>query len=101
MDISMRLLKMTLENIKKTNDNSDGLIKCLQPTQDSFTIHPKIYALKSVSFIKFCGTPTVSSPGTASLGWLADALVPCFLLSPRLFHRDTKVHYHLSGPGTI
>jgi hypothetical protein len=30
--------------------------------------------------IKFSGTQTASSPGTASLGWLADALVPCFLL---------------------
>jgi hypothetical protein len=23
------------------NANSDGLIKCLQPAQDSFSIHPK------------------------------------------------------------
>jgi hypothetical protein len=42
--------------------------------------------------IKFCGTQTVLSPGTASLGWLADALAPCFLLAPRLFHRDTNLH---------
>jgi len=34
----------------------------------------------SVPFIKSYGTRTVSSPGTASLGWRVDALVPCFLL---------------------
>jgi hypothetical protein len=31
----------------------------------------------------------------------ADALVPCFLLAPRLFHRDTKLHCHLSGFATF
>jgi len=32
-------------------------------------------------FVKFCGTLTVSSPGTKSIGLVADALVPCFLLA--------------------
>jgi hypothetical protein len=44
---------------------------------------------------------TVSSPGTASLALSADALVPRFLLAPRLFHSDTKLHCHLSGLGTF
>ena len=41
--------------------------------------------------INFGYNRTVSSPGTASLGWLADALAPCFLLVPRLFRHDTKL----------
>jgi hypothetical protein len=54
--------------IKNAKPNSDGLIKCLQPTQDRFVTSPKIYARKSVPFIKYFDIRTVSSPGTASLG---------------------------------
>jgi len=39
--------------------------------------------VNSDPFIKYRGTQTVSSPGTASLGWRADALVPCFLLATK------------------
>jgi hypothetical protein len=35
------------------------------------------------------------------LGQRADALAPCFLLAPRLFHRDTQLHCHLSGLATV
>jgi hypothetical protein len=58
----------------------------------------------SVTFIKYCGTQTVSSPGTAWLGWWADAppaggLVFCS-------HRDyfvvtRKLHCPLSGLVTV
>jgi hypothetical protein len=54
-------------------------------------------SLNSLPFIKSFGTRTVSSTWTASLALSADALVPCFLLAPRLFHRDTKLLSHLSG----
>jgi hypothetical protein len=36
-----------------------------------------------------------------SLGQRADALAPCFLLAPRLFHHDTKLRCHLSGLATV
>jgi hypothetical protein len=35
------------------------------------------------------------------MGLSADALRLVFCSSPRLFHRDTKLHSHLSGLGTI
>jgi hypothetical protein len=38
-------------------------------------------------FIKFCGTLTVSSPGTESIGLAADAQVSWFLL----FHLDSFI----------
>ena len=81
--------------------NSDGLINCLRQRQDSFVIHPNIYLLKSVPFIKYCGIRTVTSTWTASLALSADALVPCFLLAPRLFHRDPKLYCRISGLGTV
>jgi hypothetical protein len=73
-------MRLQHDNLKNTNANTDGLIKCLPPTQDSFVTSPKIYENNFYPFIKYCGTRTVSSPGTASLGWRADELVPRFLL---------------------
>ena len=60
--------------------------------------------LISIQFIKSSNTRTVSSTWTASLALSADAppaggLVFCS--SPRLFHRDTKLHCRLSGLGTF
>jgi hypothetical protein len=40
-----------------TNHNSDGLIKCLPPTQDSFVTSPKIYARKLSSIYKILWHP--------------------------------------------
>ena len=39
------------------NANSDGLIKCLPPTQDSFVASPKIYASKLCSLYKVLWHP--------------------------------------------
>ena len=54
---------------------------------DSFVSWDSIFGLagRRAGALFFARTATVSSPGTASLGWRADALVPCFLLAPRLF----------------
>ena len=81
--------------------NSDGLIKCLRQRQDRFVSIPNSMPLNSLPFIKSCSTRTVSSTGTALLALSADALVPVFCSSPRLFYRDTKLRSRLSGLGTI
>jgi hypothetical protein len=66
---------------------------------------PTSMLLNSILFIKCCGTRTVSSTWTASLALSADSaswrMVPCFLLAPRLFRSDTKLHCRLSGLGTF
>ena len=41
----------------KTTTNSDGLIKCLPPTQDKFVASPKIYARKLCSIYKILWHP--------------------------------------------
>jgi hypothetical protein len=41
---------MSLKN--NTPYNSDGLIKCLRQRQDSFSVNPKIYALKLFTIYK-------------------------------------------------
>jgi hypothetical protein len=55
--------------------------------------------LNSVPFIKYSGTLTVSSPGTAFLGWRADPAfsegrrsgAKFFARQTRLFYRDSKL----------
>jgi hypothetical protein len=42
---------------KKTQANSDGLIKCLRQRQDRFVINPNIYALKLCSIYKILWHP--------------------------------------------
>jgi hypothetical protein len=61
--------------------NSDGLIKCLPPTHDSFSVKPKIYALKFYSIYKMLWHPDSFISRDSILGRRADALVPCFLLA--------------------
>jgi hypothetical protein len=86
---------------KKTQANSDGLIKCLpQPGTTSQSIL-KSMPVNSVPFIKHCDTRTVFSPGTASSGCGPTRMCLVLCSSPRLFHRDTKLHCHLSGLGTV
>jgi hypothetical protein len=60
-----------------------------------------IYPLKPVSFIKFCASGQFHLPGqTVGLaGQRAGALFFCS--APRLFHRDTKLHCHLSGLAAV
>jgi hypothetical protein len=41
----------------RTKHNSDGLIKCLPPTHDSFSVNPKIYAFKFCSIYKILWHP--------------------------------------------
>ena len=60
--------------------NSDGLIKCLQPTQDSLVPNLKIYESKICSIYKILWHTDSFISRDSILGWLADALVPCFLL---------------------
>jgi len=45
-------MRLFLPRQNKTTHNSDGLIKCLQPTQDSFVTSPKIYASNFCSIYK-------------------------------------------------
>jgi hypothetical protein len=51
--------------------------------------------------IKICGTRTNPAAETKSIGLPADAQVPCFLLVPRLFRRDTQLRCRLSGPAAV
>jgi hypothetical protein len=46
-----------VESKISTNYNSDGLIKCLPPTQDSFVTSPKIYASSLCSIYKILWYP--------------------------------------------
>jgi len=64
---------------------------------------------KSQPFISFCAPRQFRLPGQslsraaghrAACTELAE-VAPCFLLAPRLFHRDTKLHCHLSGLATV
>jgi len=65
----------------KTAYNSDGLINCLRQPGLLLNLPPKSTRLNLNPLIQTCGTLTVSSPGTKSIGLPADALVPCFLLA--------------------
>jgi hypothetical protein len=65
--------------------------------RDSFVINPNIYALKLCSVYKIQWHPDSFVYWDSIIGLRADALVPCFLLAPRLFRRDTKLRCHLSG----
>jgi hypothetical protein len=46
-----------------TTNNSDGLIKCLQPTQDKFVTSPKSMLEKSVPFINTVAPGQFRLPG--------------------------------------
>ena len=67
--------------LKALTANSDGLINCLPQPGQLRNQPPKSMRLNFNPLIKFCGTLTVSSPGTKSIGLPADALAPCFLLA--------------------
>jgi hypothetical protein len=82
--------------------NSDGLIKCLPPSRDNFPVNPKIYALKFCSIYKILWDPDCSiSRDKVYVGCGPTRWCLVFCSSPRLFHRDTKLHSHLSGLGTV
>jgi|WetSurMetagenome_2_1015567.scaffolds.fasta_scaffold01746_11 hypothetical protein len=55
-------------------------------------MHCTLYQISAHSLLPFTGT---------TLALSADALVPRFLLAPRLFRRDTKLYCRLSGFGTV
>jgi hypothetical protein len=61
--------------------NSDGLFKCLQPTLDSFVTSLNIYASKICSIYKMLWHPDSFISRDSTLGWLANALAPYFLLA--------------------
>ena len=65
---------------KSTAANTDGLINCLRQPGLLLNRPPKSMREKYYPLIKYCGTRTVPTAGTESLGLSADALVPCFLL---------------------
>jgi hypothetical protein len=109
-------LKIKKQIKKQRNANSDGLINCLPPPRQNRNQPPKSMRLNFNPLIKFCGTLTVSSPWTRSIGLRADALVPCFLLAIwtvsswpkthirypdlvpfRQLHHDKTTLIHLSG----
>ena len=89
------------QRFNKTPYNSDGLIKCLRQRQDKFVTDPTTKLENSLTFIKFCGIQTVSSPGTASLAGGPTRWCLVFCSPSRLFHHDTKVLVHLSGLGIV
>jgi hypothetical protein len=45
------------DSLKNPKPNSDGLIKCLPPTQDSFVTGPKIYSSNICSIYKILWHP--------------------------------------------
>ena len=82
-----------------TTTNSVGLINCLP--QPGLLRHqpPKSMRLNFYPLIKSCGTLTVSSPGTKSIGLRADAQVVIVFASPSgQFYNNVTNLVHLSGP---
>ena len=68
--------------------NSDGLVNWLPQPGLLCNEPPKSIRLNFRPFIKYSGTLTVSSPGTESVGLLADVHgVMVFAIPSRLFHR--------------
>jgi hypothetical protein len=81
--------------------NSDGLIKCLPQPGQLQSQPSKSMRDKFMPFIEFTAPRLFRLPGQSLRGLRADALVPRFLLAPRLFRRDTKLPCRLSGLGTF
>jgi hypothetical protein len=81
--------------------NSDGLIKCLRQPGLLQSQPLKSMREKFIPFIEFPAPRLFRLSGQSLRGLRADAQVPLFLLAPRLFHRDSKLHYRLSGLGTV
>ena len=72
--------KLYLDKLKMPVPNSDGLINCLQPAQDSFSIHPKHLWEKNISHLLASLHPDSFFARDSTVGLAADALAPCFLL---------------------
>ena len=89
------------DSLKKAKPNSVGLINCLLQPGLLVNQPPKSMVLNLFPLIKSCCTRTDPASKTKSIGLRADALVPCFLLVPRLIHHDMKLHCHLSRLGTV
>ena len=62
--------------------NSDGLINCLLQPGLLHYLPLKSMRANSFQLIKFYGTQTVPSPGTESIGLLANALVVMVYATP-------------------
>jgi hypothetical protein len=81
--------------------NSDGLINCLPQPGQLRGQSPQSMREKFKSSIKICAPRQFCLPGQSLLGCGPTRRYLVFCSSPRLFHRDTKLHCRLSGLATI
>ncbi len=91
-----------IRQIKNPNHNSDGLINCLPPTQDSFVTSPKIYARKLCSIYKILWHPDSFVYRDSIFGLAGRRAGALFFARHRDYFIVTRnLHCHLSGLGTV